>query len=404
VGADEGASVWVAAVDTNGRVVTDYYGTTVNFNVTTGTPTFEPSSYMLSASDNGQFQVVVKNSTAEMVTFNVLDGTYNSPDFDIIFTGVTQYLVDGLAGNQTFNTGAGETQIKFIIQAADAGGFFVRSYNKTATFSSGGSSYLTGGSSVEFHDGVAEIVLNSGGAGSDSFSIVEDTVPWSATGSITVDFTSADSVAPEVIRAEMDTPWIIHLYFDEDLDSATAGVEGNYTGIPGATVDKVCWYGDNVTLHLSAIPTSSPFTVTIDGVQDQASPTKNTMSSYVTDNITVPDLDYTGGPAGGGTDWFEIQVSDTSPSVGDTVHVTVYHKNVCGYLTGSNNVNKNTTVGTVSISYTGQASLDGTEPSSVNLSSGQADFDVKIDTPGTVTISASGSGVTTSEIATLNIP
>lgn len=148
----------------------------------------------------------------------------------------------------------------------------------------------------------------------------------------------------------------------------------------------------------------STFNLTINLVEDT---TGNAMSNVSFNNIAIPDVDFQGtrGTIG---DWFEIQASKSNPSPGETIHITVYHKNVCGYLTGSNNTNKNADLGSsTSILYTGIVNLTGSPPTSVDLSSGRADFDITIDAGvagQTVTIRAQGSGVDTTQILTLSIP
>ena len=71
-------------------------------------------------------------------------------------------------------------------------------------------------------------------------------------------------------------------------------------------------------------------------------------------------------------------------------------------------MNKNSTVGSVSVNYGGSGgagALSGSPDTSADLSSRRADFDVTIGgTSGqTITISASGGGVSTTTIATLTI-
>ncbi|MCH8054182.1 MAG: hypothetical protein IH895_08990, partial [Planctomycetes bacterium] len=195
-------------------------------------------------------------------------------------------------------------------------------------------------------------------------------------------FQPIDSAAPEIVRVEMDTPWIVHIYFNESLDPATGGDENNYDVGPGFgnTIDKVCFYGDNVTLNLTAIPGSgvgSQFNLVINGVKDSSVTT--TMSNVTENNINIPNVDFQGS-AGQADDWFEIQASKTNPSPGETILITVYHKNICGYLTGANQVNANTTVGTETIVYgnsPGSSIING-PPGSVDVTSGKGEFNVTI--------------------------
>ncbi|MCK4882011.1 MAG: hypothetical protein KAS92_03200, partial [Candidatus Omnitrophica bacterium] len=404
-----GTLVWIAAVDSDGEVDPDY-NSTVDLTVDNGaTIQGQGSSWTDAPMANGQIQImVIKSSPGATVTVQASETGKTTGSLDIVFADVDEYLVNGTTGEQTFSV-QGDT-MEFKIQAVESGSI-VRSYNESATFTSESDYfYLSGpnvsGTTVTFSDGLADVTLNRGAE--DMFpkwmKITENDTSSIYTADININFQSDDIVPPEVIRAEMDTPWIVHLYFSEDLDSGTAGTEENYI-VPTAEVNKVCWYGDHVTLHLDAIP-DSPFVVTINNVQDQATPAKNTITSgYTTSSITVPDIDYQGA-AGSISDWFEVQVSDTSPSVGDTVHVTVYHKNVCGYLSGANSDNKNSDVSSVHIEYTGEGYLSGSPQSDASMSDGRADFDITIGNfSGTVTISASGGSpsVSTTQVAILNI-
>ncbi|MBN1869550.1 MAG: FecR domain-containing protein [Candidatus Omnitrophica bacterium] len=420
-GANDGALIWVAAVDDSGQVVTGYYGTEVSFVVTnfpSGIVTFLPVTYFLQDIDNGQCSVKLKDDTAgDSVTFHATDGVYSSADITVNFAGVNKYLVYSGSSADTYFSSDVST-IKFTLRAADSSDNIIRSYNEAATYMlvSGdalGNSYITP-SSIIFNDGIAEFTLNN----SDTpdtivFKVeeVENNGIGTEVGDITVDFEDSGP-PPEIVRVEMDTPWIVHVYFSEDIESSSGGEEANYNvaGGWGNTINKVCWYGDNVTLHLSSIPggvLGYTFTLYVKNVKDQdgvyVGGAVETPISY--NNIRVPDVDYQG-IAGPISDWFEIQASDTTPSVGDTVHVTVYHKNVCGYLSGSNYDNRNSDVSSVSIVYTGTQYLSGSQPSSVSMSDGRADFDVQIiGSGGSVTISASGGSptVNTTQIATLTI-
>jgi len=415
----EGTKVWIAAVDSSGKVVTNYTGNldlTLNGSALFVSNGLNTLSHTYAAAENGQHQVTVKDTTAETVTLTAKDNpvTFSDATLDIEFTGVTKYLVyDGASAGTSFTT-QGST-INFTLRAADASNNTVRSYNKTATFTRTSdptnNAYLTDGNSITFQDGLAEITLNNSPSGETvEFIIDENSNPAIDSGTISVNFQSSDSSAPEIVRVEMDTPWIVHIYFNEDVTSATAGVEDNYNvgGGFGATIDKVCWYGDNVTLNLSAIPGSglgTSFNLTVNGVQDSSG---NTMSNVTFNNIAISGVDFQGG-AGPTNDWFEVQASDTSPSGGETVHITVYHKNVCGYLTGSNNTNKNATVGSVTISYGGSGgigALSGSPATSVDVSSGRADFDITIaagHAGQTVIVTASDGTVSTTTTNTVTI-
>jgi len=403
-------------VDSNGKVDDNFAGE-VTFTlsgssnakfVESDSPSFMHTFTALG--DEGQYQVEVKNdaSTNETVSL-IVDKAAPSPfsnSIPIDFVGVDGYLVFGPNQSGTTFTEQG-LAMNFTLRAAE-GSNIVRSYNKTATFSTGpttpdGDAFITGsnvsGNVITFVDGIAEFTLNNNvNPETFNFEVKEvDNPSTIQTGEQTAIFQSSDNTPPEIVRVEMDTPWIVHVYFNEDVDSVTASDKSNYSGTAGA-IDKVCWYGDNVTLNLAATGTlGGTFNLTVDNVQDTTG--NPIITSEVVNNITIPDVDFQG-VRGAIDDWFEIQASKSNPAVGETIHITVYHKNVCGYLTGSNNVNKNTTLGTVGIVYGGSGTLTS-PPGSVDMSSGQADFDITILTAGQITISVSETGVTT-EILTLN--
>jgi len=417
-----GGIFWIAAVDSSGQVITDYAEDVV-FNLSSigDVATFVSNgaitkTHTYTAGDNGQFKVEVKSGTAQNgVTLEAVETPFVSItggpfDANIDFVGVDRYLVFAGAGDSTTFTSQG-MMINFTLRAADSSNNIVRSYNEAATFTRTvdltNDAFLSDGSAIQFVDGIAEITLNNSQAPETvDFLVAENTNPSIDTISdITVDFQASDSTAPEIVRVEMDTPWIVHVYFNEDVDSVTAGEESNYTGV--GSIDKVCWYGDNVTLNLASPGTlGGMFNLTIDLVEDT---TGNPMSSVAFNNIPVPDVDFQGA-RGTINDWFEIQASNTNPAAGETIHITVYHKNICGYLSGSNSANADSSVGSITINYTGAGPrLDGSQTTSPSFSNGRADFDITIaasPTAGAVTISATGGSptVNTTTILTLTIP
>ena len=103
-------------------------------------------------------------------------------------------------------------------------------------------------------------------------------------------------------------------------------------------------------------------------------------------DIAIPNADFQGADSADGKssglvfDWFVVQPSKSNPSAGETIRVTVYHKNVCGTLTGTNNDNKNQSPGTISITSiisTPSAYLTS-YPSDIDMSSGKAEFDLTL--------------------------
>ncbi len=390
-GTSDGAFVWVSAIDSNGKVKTNYTGTanlnivdptsnTTTLTVKDGAGTLTGNNYTFHADDKGEAIFQLKDTAAE--TVSVSETGTGSNTYSVAFAGATKFLLSSGGGPfaTTFSTVGGTNQsITFDIKATLSNNEEVTSYNGTATWNRASETKIDGnGGDTDSSTATPASISFTNGAGSFSLSNTEyEEVIFTLTdtgmtsGNITVDFENSDSNAPQITEVVVENPWLIHIYFSEELDATTAGNENFYdigSGL-GSGIDKVCWYGDDVTLHLAnRLTLGGAVNVTVNGVKGSDNNTINETKS----SISVPDVDHQGA-AIGGADWFEVQPSTATPSNGTEVTVTVYHKNACGYLRGSNATNATTTAagsGSASISYGGTVSGDST----VSMSGGTGTF------------------------------
>jgi hypothetical protein len=334
----------------------------------------------------------------------------------VAFKDVAKYLVySGGTPGTSFTTQG--SSIKMFLRAADSSDATVRSYNKNGTFTwiSGGSALASNISPVSFVDGIAELNITDSVLETVQFRVEQQDTPSINTGgtNISVQFQSSDSTPPQIVRVEVDTPYVVHVYFNEDVDSVTGGEKTNYyitnSNFGDAQLYKVCWYGDHVTLNFSTdvatIAGVSSLEVCVRNVKDMDN--NAIIGNLFSDSVIIPTIDFHGG-AGASNDWFEVKLSDNTPSINQTVHVTVYHKNICGYLKGTNNTNKNNTVGTATVYYGGYGTpgIFGTITNNVDMSSGQADFDIEISPSAagqTISISVSDGTVNTPSPASMSV-
>jgi hypothetical protein len=254
-------------------------------------------------------------------------------------------------------------------------------------------------------DGKAEFYIEDSEYEDVQFVIKDTQNPGIASDATTVSFKAEDSAAPEVLRVEADTPWIVHIYFNENIDTTNAMNKSNYSGV--GNIHTVCWYEDNVTLHLeNRLDLGSTQSLTIKGFTSMGDITikdsnNNYIPSDVTKSFTVPAVDYQG-QAFPNSDWLEIQAAPTSvpPDSSQTVGITLYQKNACGYLTGSNAVNRTMDVGNVTITYAHDKNGSYSGPTLVSLSGGMVQFTITVDLEAgeTMSITASGGG------ASSNVP
>ncbi|MFC1508207.1 FecR domain-containing protein [Candidatus Omnitrophota bacterium] len=397
---DDGALIWISVLDSSGKLVTDYEGGPFTLTPTDpgGTnPSYEiynegrgslgdtTTDFSFTESNKGEMRFYITNTDPETLPINVT-GPFED-DTSIAFKGTLEYVIES-AGQYTISAETIGSRIKFTAYSA-FGIIPVNGYNGTATLKSGHNESVNNNNSamiipstIQFVNGVAEFYLENSEYETVTFQI-EDTTNSITSSEINATFVSADTTYPELIKAEAETPFLIHLYFSEEIDSENALVSSNYTGgNVTSNVNKVCWYQDEVTLHLntSFTPGATSQSVTVAGVSGNG--IKDLSGNYMTSNSTeyfdVPNTDYQGSSYGSG-DWLEIQVSPSSNLGIDeqTVHVIVYHKNACGYMTGSNAVNSPNVLSDITIDYASSPYVTG--PLSNSMSNGVSEFDITVD-------------------------
>ncbi|MFC1624218.1 FecR domain-containing protein [Candidatus Omnitrophota bacterium] len=424
---NDGALFWLSALDDSGKVVTNYTGS-VDIDIggdgdstsalldesrsaVSGThPNYSVDFY---ATDNGQKRFYLTNTASETVTVDADDGSKEVPgNFSIDFSGVDGYLLES-AGQYTISTETIGSRIKYTAYAV-ADETPLNGYNGTATWELAGdgedianNSAMAIPSTITFSNGIAEFYVENSEYEEVQFRIKDSSYPDDINSDVqTAKFLSSDITAPELLRAEAETPFLIHLYFSEEIDSTNALTASNYTGV--GTVTKVCWYEDEVTVHLGGtglagdpgLGETGSITIGGESGDDIKDLQNNYIGSNPTENFTVPNVDYQGSGYGS-SDWLEIQTSPSSVAIGSdrTIHVVVYHKNACGYMTGSNAINRATDVsGTITIQYTGDTGrFVGTPPATPSISDGVSEFDIVVnfnDTAQSVSLQADFSGVT----------
>ena len=427
--ADAGAVFWVSPVDSNGNVITESNppaSATLTLLPAGSTMTkvqgggvfsgVGPYTYTFVAADDGLARFRLNKSTPGEVTLSETGGT-GSNTYGVTFEGVSKFLVFSSGGSiagTTFSSIGLPRSKTFTIKAALSNNQTVTNYNGSVTWvrqcETGTTSDQSSASSITFSNGTANFFVTTDEYETVMFKVEDTQDSTINTGTITLNFESTDSTGPEVTKVVAETPWLIHIYFSEDVDSTNALLPSNYTGV--GTIDKVCWYGDNVTLHLNTkLDLGSATVLTILGATNASTNAikdsdNNTIQAGDVDmSFSVPNVDYQGA-ALGGSDWFELQPSDDSPSAGQQIKITVLHKNACGYLTGNNAVNATTPASgssTATITFGGTASVSG--PSSVALSGGGATFTFTVDSGATIgeTITISLSDGTVSTLAALSL-
>lgn len=419
----DGVLIWVSIVNTSGKVVTGYTGT-INISLTgsgsralsvkqgtTGNLSGAAPSYTYAytAADNGEVVFRLTDDTAESVTVNALASGLTSGTKSITFSGVQKYIIES-GGQYTINATTTGNRIKFIAYAATNAGIKIGGYSGTAnwlrvseTTSNNSSQAIP--STITFTDGQAEFHVEDSEYETVTFKIADSTDGNINSGDINATFVSVDPTPPDIRSAIAETPFLIHLYFTEEIDSTNALKTTNYTGV--GAINKVCWYGNEVTVHLAAqLALGSASSITVNGVSpDGIKDTNGNFMGTKTPGFTVPNVDYQG-TANSGTDWLEIQVSPSSVPAGSNQNVTVIvrHKNACGYLSGSNAVNRATNVPSADFTYGGAGTIVSGGAASRTMSDGTIEFTLTVNlTAGqNVTVQASAAGVTSSGTATIS--
>lgn len=405
----DGSSITVFMLNSEGKTDPNYTGT-ITIAITEGTNdssstltktqgagSFSGSSpnysYTFAAADKGSASFQLTDTLMESASFNISAAPLVPASGSIYFTGVQKFIVEPV------NPLVRGNSIVLTAWAATNSGRKITSYNAsniplTNVQEIGGSSLNSKAVPpyINFANGKAAFTISDTEYEQVKFTINGASTPKSD--EITVSFAdNSDTSAPVLESVVADTPYLLHLYFSEEIDPANALRKDNYSNV--GTINKVCWYGNDVTLHLAAA-LSGTVSLTVEGTD--ATGIKDIHGNYMgdktTSNIAVPSNSQ-GAPYGSG-DWLEIQVAPPAVATGtQTVHVTVIQKNACGYLTGSNAINRSTDVGNLSIARGGAYQEKISAPSSSSLSGGQVSFDVTtaFDAAGqsaTITVSASG--------------
>lgn len=430
--ASDGALFWVSAVDSNGQVDSNFTGA-VNINLTDpgagsaslvlveGAGAFGGSApnymYTFDAADKGEALFQLKDTEVESINI-VINNNVIVGDYTVGFEGVSQYVVDSGASSGISHEALG-TRIKFLVYAANTAGDKLKGYNQTATWRKisetidNESSYVSPSANIQFVDGIAEIFVENSEFETVRFNITEDSNNSVTTGNVDVIFQSTDTSPPEVTEVVAESPYLVRIYFNEDIDSTNALIKSNYD-LPGGAgnIHTVCWYEDNVTLNLtSPLTLGGVVSVTVKGDDNGISGVKDKDGNFISGStviggVQVPEVDYQGG-ALQGDDWFEIQLSQYTVTAGvnTNITVTVRQKNACGYLVGSNRVNAKTNDASATVSTGGSGTIISA-PGSVDISMGEIEFTVTVNIASgqNITIDVTSAGISNMTSAVILAP
>ncbi|MCP4652286.1 MAG: hypothetical protein GY858_02730 [Candidatus Omnitrophica bacterium] len=391
VSTNQQGQIWLSAIDNQGNLVTDYAGIvniTVSEENSNGSAVLRKGGSVVAGSysftgaggDNGEILLTLENSEAEEV--NIIFSVSGVGDVaeNVNFLGVDKlYVYSGASFSSGYQVAG--TRIRFTAYSGnDASGVRLGGYNATVNVnilseSTNDSSSYVDPSSITFVDGIGEFALENSQVENVKFQLEDAGDATIKSAEITVSFQSSDTNPPEVLEAVAETPYLVHVYFDEDIDSDNAQNKDNYNGI--GDIHTVCWYEDNVTLHLSnPLTLGGTFNLDVRGDDNGTGGIKDKDNNYISGMTTVsgdvPSVDYQGG-AISGQDWYEVQPATLTPLAGETVSVVVYHKNACGYLSGTNAVNR-TAVPSDSSDVTFGGTVTGIDDATVDMGSAEGAF------------------------------
>ncbi|MBU1124852.1 MAG: hypothetical protein KKC84_02410, partial [Candidatus Omnitrophica bacterium] len=410
---EDGSCIRIYAVDSTGKTKTDYTGTitwvindpgnsSISKEVIKGDGVLNPNDYTFVETDKGEMVLHLKDTEQEDVTFTINSPFSSNPSLiTITYYGVSKYLLEA-AGQTAIDASTTGTRIKYIAYAAASDDTKLGGYSETAQFirqseTNNNDSSTVSPSSIEFLNGKAEFYVENSEYETVAFKLQEIANPSIESASTNANFASSDTTAPDIREVVAETPFLIHIYFTEEVDTTNAQISTNYTGV--GTINKICWYGNEVTLHLASALTlgSTTESVSVNGVSPNGIKDDNgNFMGNKNKGFTVPHVNYQSSSYGS-SDWLEIQVSPSTVAIGaQTVKVIVYHKNACGYLSGSNSINKATDVSSVGLSYTNSQYLSS-PPSSTSMSDGKSEvtLNTAFTSPSqTFTVTASAGGVT----------
>jgi hypothetical protein len=411
-----GALMYVSPVDGQGKVVANFSGIidiTLNDVSTNSTSLFKEQGngvltgsslnyqYQYSPSDRGVAIFRYKNTAPETVGFTVKLPNNSFPKTaSVLFQGAQKFVVS--KSGETRPGTVFETlgmSYNFILRAVLDNNMPDTAYSETPLFTSvsengsNSSSATITPSVLTFENGEAAFTLSD-----TEYETVTFTMTGSGltTGNIEMKFQSTDQNPPEVTKVVAESPWLIHVYFSEEVNEANAMRVTNYAGV--GSIDKLCWYGNNITLHLgTALTLGANLNLTLRGTTQGANGIKDNSGNFISGDVvkvfTVPAADYQG-HALGGSDWFELQPSNKNPFSGEQVEVRVFHKNACGYLKGSNATNATTPAAGANVAVISYGGGVVTGDSSVPMSDGSGIFKFTPSTsPQSFTVTVSNGGV-----------
>ncbi|MFC1631930.1 fibronectin type III domain-containing protein [Candidatus Omnitrophota bacterium] len=418
---NDGALIWISALDSTGKVLDQYLGE-IDITVSgAGSPQLWRDGSQVSGSspyrvtyttgENSEMKLYLKNAVSGSFTVSaeeVINTDHDSNDFSVSFYGVDGYLLES-AGQYTISAETIGSRIKWTAYSVNNSDTPLSGYNGQAEMvtlsGDDNNSAMVIPSTIQFVNGIAEFYVENSEYETVTFKIQDISDNLIDSDNAYATFTSTDTEGPDLIRVEAETPFLLHLYFSEAIDSDSAFNKNNYgNAVTAGNIDKICWYEDEVTLHLGAsLNLGQGYTLTVYGTSgDEIKDGEgNYMGGDQSKDFTVPNVDYQGSSYGGG-DWLEIQVSPANLPTGSeqTVHVIVYHKNACGYLTGANAINRSEDVSGITLVYGGDDQRIITKPSSSSMGNGVCEFDITIDfdnSDESVTITAEAGNVTSGE-------
>ncbi|MBN1587718.1 MAG: fibronectin type III domain-containing protein, partial [Candidatus Omnitrophica bacterium] len=378
-----GLPVVISALDSFGRVITDYTGTinlndsgpaAVLWNPVDANGALGGGQYNFVLADDGEVILEMDPVTAGDYTLDVDNGSQTSNTVNIRIADVEEYILESRSQSGTLIETTGG-RVHIYAYAGDGSGHRLSGYNGSANGiilnDPNSPSVRIVPSTISFIDGFAEFDVENSEYETARIKLQDGTVMSSE---YDVMFQALDQEPPRVLRAEAETPYEVRVFFDEDMDLDSIMDYANWN-VAGATIHTVCYYADQMTFHLNDA-LSPGAQVEIEG--DSPDGVKDLANNYLGDKVVaidnIPETDYFGG-AVGTDDWLELQIHSEG---GGTYRVIVYQKNACGYLSGSNQVNAKHAMGNANVTLTGA----GTAPATVDLSTGQAEFTISGGSPG----------------------
>nr|MBP7653376.1 Ig-like domain-containing protein [Candidatus Dependentiae bacterium] len=400
----EFVKVTVFALNADGMINTDYTG---NHNVTFRTNE-NMNDYSVKINDqtvegnNRTFSLNFVNGEAVAVVKNILGAYESYEEFSLSAIG------DGAAQSNLLNLKASNNPVnEVLINGAEHMG---EALNKTSYGSRIKINFMTGYGDfqpITYYNGIVYASVVEDPNNNNSVRIADREIKISnGIGNLIIDnvdkemvriklerqidgiialnkefyvtFASVDVIPPKLVNAYAENPYLIHLVFSEPLDPVNVFKTSNYRGI-GPRIHTVCYYSDEVTLHL-ATPLTLNKNITIQINNDGADGIKDKAGNYLTDNsksFATPGVDLIGNRAS--DEYFAVELPANfvaKQSVNTTFRVVVKHMNACGFLSGKNTINAKHKISNAKVSYEGVSGVTG--PSTIEFTDGKAEFNVTV--------------------------